>query len=190
MTQRPRWIIWAGATFMLWALWVAFAYLPLRQRDEREEAQRTEWAEKQNAEIARVSTAPEIMRRIEALGVSLDSAAMRLPNPWNLKDYMDTLTGLGREQGIRSIEAAPELASMMSLSKSAQGTRAVLDTLVVELNAVGRFQNIGQWLDQVEAQSSFRYWRLGRWDKGEEPGTVRFSGAAAFLVAVPRSESS
>jgi hypothetical protein len=60
----------------------------------------------------------------------------------------------------------------------------------VEFNASGGFHEIGSWVDQVELQSAFRYWRLARWDKGEEPGTVRFSGAAAFLVAVTKGNAS
>jgi len=190
MTKQPRWIIWSVATVVLWAAWVAFAYLPLRQRDAREEAQRTEWADKQNAMLARIHTAPEVMQRIDDLSLRLDSVSAQLPRPVQLKEYMEMLTGLGRETGIHSIEASPELASMMSVSKATDGPRNILDTLLVELTAVGEFRDIGTWLDQVEAQSAFRAWRIARWDRGEEPGTVRFSGAAAFLVSVPRGESS
>lgn len=179
-----------AATVALWAAWIAFAYLPLRQRDAREEAQRAEWAEQQNAMLARIRTAPDVMKRIEKLGVTLDSVSAELPAPTQLKEYMNLLTGIGREAGIRSIEASPELSSMMSLTKLTQGSRTTLDTLMIELTAVGSLRDIGTWLDHVEGQSAFRYWRLGRWDKGEEPGTVRFTGAAAFLVAVPRGESS
>ncbi len=190
MTKQPRWIIWMAATVGLWAAWIAFAYLPLRQRDAREEAQRAEWADKQTAMLARIRTAPEVMQRIEKLGMTLDSASAELPVPMQLKEYMNLLTVIGREAGIRSIEASPELTSMMSLSKLTQGSRTALDTLLIELTAVGGLRDIGAWLDHVEAQAAFRYWRLGRWDKGEEPGTVRFTGAAAFLVAVPRGEAS
>lgn len=190
MTSRPRWMIWLTATVVLWTVWVAFAYLPLRQRDERSEAYRIEWTQRETEIDSRIRTSPDVMARIALLDVSVDSVTRALPSAWHLKDHMDMLTGLGREHGIRSIEASPELASMMSLTKSAEGPAALLDTLVVELNAVGDFHDIGVWLDLVETESSFRYWRLGRWDKGEEPGTVRFSGAAAFIVAIPRGESS
>jgi Tfp pilus assembly protein PilO len=190
MKNQPRWIIWLAATVVLWAAWIAFAYLPLRQRDAREEAQRTEWADKQSAMLARIRTAPDVMTRIEELDQRLDSVSADLPTPLRLKEYMDLLTALGRDSGIRSIEASPELSSMMALSKSTTGPRKVLDTLMVELTAVGEFHDIGQWLDKIEAQTAFRHWRAGRWDRGEEPGTIRFSGAAAFLVAVPKGEPS
>lgn len=190
MSKQPRWIIWLGATVVLWGAWVAFAYLPLRQRDLNEESQRREWADKQQAMLARIRTAPEVMYRIEKLGLTLDSVSAELPRPEQLKGYLEFLTSLGRDLGVRSIEASPELGSMMALSKSTQGTRKSLDTLMVELTAVGDFHAIGSWLDQIEHQTAFRHWRLGRWDRGEEPGTVRFNGAAAFLVVVPRSEPS
>jgi hypothetical protein len=190
VTKQPRWIIWSVATVVLWAAWVTFAYLPLRQRNTREEAERTEWIEKQKSMLARIEAAPEVMARIDRLSMTLDSVSADLPRPARLKEYMDLITGLGRESGIHSIEASPELASMMSMSKATNGPRDILDTLLVELTAVGEFSDIGTWLDKVEAQSAFRSWRLTRWDRGEEPGTVRFSGAAAFLIAVPRGESS
>lgn len=190
MKSQPRWIIWLGATVVLWAAWIAFAYLPLRQRDTREEAQRAEWADKQSAMLARIRTAPDVMRRIEELEIRLDTAVSELPTPAQLKEYMDLLTTLGREAGVPSIEARPELASMMALTKSTQGPRRTLDTLMVELTAIGEFHDLGIWLDKIEAQTAFRHWRAGRWDRGEEPGTVRFSGAAAFLVAVPKGEPS
>lgn len=190
MRTHPLWIIWSGATLLLWAVWIALVYLPLRQNGHHEETLRAEWMQSENELTSRIRTAPEVMKRIEDLETALDSVTAGLPKSGHVKEYLDVLTELGRASGVRSIEASPELVSMMALRKFAQGPRVTLDTLVVELTASGDFRKIGGWLDQVEAQASFRHWRLGRWDRGEEPGTVRFSGAAAFLVAVPKGESS
>ena len=190
MTNRPRWLIWMTAAVLFWVAWVAFGYLPLRHRHQREGAARNEWAAKHQNMLNRVQKAPEVMARLAMLEARLDSATTLLPQTPMLREYMDQLADLGRQSKIPSVEVSPELASMMTLTKIAPGNATVLDTLVVELNATGGFHEIGTWLDQIESQSAFRYWRLARWDKGEEPGAVRFSGAAAFLVAVPKESTS
>lgn len=190
MTSRPRWVWWSLATAGLWAAWVTFAYLPLRHRDEREGALRAEWATKQRDMLARIETAPLVMMQTDDLGRQLDSAAARLPQAQTLRDYLDALADRGRVGGIQTVEVTPELASMMELTKSTSRNSVSMDTLVIELVAVGRVQEIGSWLDQIEAEPGFRHWRLGRWDKGEEPGTVKFSGIAAFLIVVPGANAS
>ncbi len=190
MTNRPRWIIWTTATVLLWAAWGAFGYLPLRHRHQHEEATRSEWAARHQDMTNRIQKAPDVMARLGVLEAQMDSATQFLPQTPMLREYMDRLADLGRQSKISSVEVSPELVSMMSLTRSATGNATILDTLVVEFNATGRFHEIGTWLDQIESQSAFRHWRLARWDKGEEPGAVRFSGAAAFLVAVPRESAS
>jgi hypothetical protein len=190
MTSRPRWIWWTVAALSLWVAWITFAYLPLRQRDEREGALRTEWAAKRLDMLARIETAPTVMMQTEALGRQLDSAASRLPQVQSLRDYLDALADRGRVGGIQSVEVTPELASMMALTKSSNQRALMLDTLVIELVATGGLQKIGTWLDQIEVEPGFRHWQLGRWDKGEEPGLVKFSGTAAFVVVVPGTEAS
>lgn len=178
------------ATAGLWVVWVSFVYLPLRHRDEREEALRAEWATKQHEMLARIETAPTVMMQTDDLGRKLDSSASQLPQVGTLKDYMEALANKGRTGGIQSVEVTPELASMMALTKSTNRNSITLDTLVVELAANGEFQRIGTWLDQIEMESGFRRWQFGRWDKGEEPGTVKFSGTAAFVIVVPGDKSS
>lgn len=190
MTSRPRWIWWGLVTLGLWAAWVTFAYLPLRHRDEREAALRAEWSTKQRDMLARIETAPIVMKQIDDLGRQLDTAASLLPHAQTLREYLDALADRGRVEGIRSVEVTPELASMMVLTKSTSQTSVMLDTLLVELVAMGGFQKIGSWLDQVEVEPGFRQWQHGRWDKGEEPGTVKFSGTAAFVIVVPEMKTS
>lgn len=190
MTSRPRWIWWGMATVGLWAAWVTFVYLPLRHRDEREAALRSEWSTKQRDMLARIETAPVVMKQIDDLGIQLDSAASLLPQAQTLRGYLDALADRGRVGGIQSVEVTPELASMMALTKSTGRNSVMLDTLVVELVATGGFKKIGSWLDLVELEPGFRQWQHGRWDKGEEPGTVRFSGTAAFVIVVPGVKTS
>lgn len=190
MTSRPRWIWWSLATVGLWAAWVSFVYLPLKHRDDREEALRAECASKRHEMLARIETAPTVMMQTDALGRNLDSAAAQLPQVGTLKEYLENLANKGRTEGIQSVEVTPELASMMALTKSAGRSSITLDTLIVELAADGDFQRIGSWLDQIETESGFRRWQIGRWDKGEEPGRVKFIGAAAFVIVVPGDESS
>ena len=189
MTSRPRWIWWSLATAALWAAWVTFAYLPLRHRDEREGALRSEWATKQHDMLARIETAPLVMMQTNDLGRQLDSAASRLPQAQDLRGYLDALADKGRVGGIQSVEVTPELASMMELTKSTTRNFVMIDTLVIELQAIGRFRQIGSWLDLIEVEPGFRHWRLCRWDKGEEPGSVKFSGTASFLVVVPGADA-
>lgn len=140
--------------------------------------------------LARIQSTPRMLEQLDALGGRIDSTFLTFPHAIAVTEYMDELSGLGRLSGIRSVEVTPELVSMMALTKSNSGREPIIDTLIVELNATGGFQEIGKWLDQVEAQRAFRKWNLGQWDRGPEPGTVRFTGSAAFLIAVPRSESS
>lgn len=190
MKSRPRWMWWTAGTALLWAAWMAFAYLPLRQTGLRGEAERSEWDSKQQDMLVRIQTAPEVMAQFAALEAQSDSATQALPQTSMLYEYTASLADIGRQAGIRSVEVSPELASMMSLTKISHGASPQLDTLVVEFTATGGFHQVGTWLDQIELQSAFRYWQLARWDKGEEPGTVRFSGSAAFLVAAPRGDAS
>jgi hypothetical protein len=140
--------------------------------------------------LARIETAPLVMMQTNDLSRQLDSAASQLPQAQGLRDYLDALADRGRVGGIQSVEVTPELESMMELTKSTSRNSVIMDTLVIELVASGRFQQIGSWLDLIETEPGFRHWRLGRWDKGEEPGTVKFSGTAAFLVAVPGADAS
>lgn len=178
------------ATVLLWAAWGAFGYLPLRHRYQHEEAVGSEWAAKHQDMLNRIQMAPDVMARLAVLEAQMDSAVELLPQTPRLREYMDQLADLGRQSRISSVEASPELVSMMSLTKIATGNATILDTLVVEFNATGGFHEIGTWLDQIESQPAFRYWRLARWDKSEEPGSVRFSGAAAFLITVPKESAS
>jgi hypothetical protein len=190
MKSRPRWIVWMAASVLLWASWVAFAYLPLQRQDQSEEADRAEWVSRQDEMLARIRTAGEVIARLESLALKLDSATQDLPQAPLLDQYMDQLTDLGRVSGVTAVEVNPELTSMMSLSKHTDGVSTALDTLMVEVGAIGGFHAVGMWLDQVELQPAFRHWLRVRWDKGEEPGSVHFGGTAAFLVVVPKGGAS
>ncbi len=190
MTSRPRWLIWTAATVVLWTVWIAFVFLPLQRRDDHEQAVRAEWAGKHQDMMARIEMAPQVMSQIVALTQSLDSATAKLSSPITLREFLYGLGELGRQSGVQSVEAAPELSSMISLNQSNYGPTLVLDTLSIELRATGRFHEVGHWLELVETQPAFRSWRLIRWDKGEDPGTVTFDGFASILVAVPQQERS
>ena len=190
MISRPRWTMWAAATAVLWIGWGIFVYLPLRERDGGEEAERTDWASKRHDMLRRISSASEVIAQSELLEQQLDSSAQLLPQPSHLNEYLDELAELGEQCGVRVVDVGPELACMMALAESSDGSLLVIDTLVVQLTANGDFHNVGEWLDAIESQPAFRHWRLGRWDKNAELGEVTFSGLAAFLVAVPKAGQS
>ena len=61
--------------------------------------------------------------------------------------------------------------------------KALGDTLVVALTAVGRFLDIGAWLDGVEARPDFRTWQSCRWTAGDDPGGTLFEGHVMLMVA-------
>lgn len=190
MTHRPRWIVWTAATVVFCAAWVALVYLPLLQQERREAAEHAEWQTKVEEMLQRLDAVPAAVARLDSLERAVADASAVLPAGDSLEAFLAEWTALGTSRGITTLKVEPELASMMALNLPSNRSSLELDTLLVSLSAIGSFHRIGGWLDELEAQPAFRFWRTGRWDDGEEPGTVRFSGSAAILVAVPKGSNS
>lgn len=190
MTHRPRWIIWTAATVVFCAAWVALVYLPLRQQEQRDSAERADWQVKVEDMLQRLNAVPAAVARLDSLERAVALGAGVLPAGDSLDAFLSQWAALGLSRGVATIRVEPELASMMALNLPTNRSSFELDTLLVNLSASGSFHSIGGWLDEIEAQPAFRFWRTGRWDDAEEPGNVRFSGMAAILVAVPKGRAS
>ena len=187
MRRTSSWLVWGILAAILWCAWGWGVYMPLSRRDQQWVEQRAQLQQERLEALQRLKAAPDMATRSDSLADAVGRAIGGFPRAAELEPFLGELASLARQEGIKRVETLPDLNSMMDISTApvtGQSQEPRLDTLVVELKADGGFRSVGGWLDKIEERTDFQQWTSCRWNKGEEGGTVEFSGQAAFWVVV------
>jgi len=190
MKRVQPWMMWGGLAIGLWCLWGWAVFLPLERRHSRETARVAAMEQEKSAAMARLAAAPFVVAQNDSLREVVREKTEDLPVADALPQFLDGLAQAGYGHGLAQVSAAPSLASVMKIPAVGK-TRADdvrLDTLQVDLVTTGEFTAIGNWLESIEGQAGFQRWMTCQWLKGETPGTVSFTGEAAFWIVVPSGQ--
>ncbi len=190
MKRPPAWLVWTGATIVLWVIWVTMMSATIqRSLSSLAIEQRTLQSETAKA-TTMLADAPIVAARLDSLHESLDKTTKTFVSVNELRQLEQALERPARDHGIASFAASLELNSVLDLRHIMPDTIPQLDTVLIEFSARGDFRRIGMWLDDIEERVDFTQWRRAHWERGADNDAAAFQGTAAFWVVVNRSEKS
>lgn len=192
MRRLSPWAIWGLSTVVVWCVWAWGVFTPLARRHRYWDDETVRLDQQRAAALTQFADAPRLVEQVASVTVQLQHTIADFARVDSLAPFLGELTRSAHDAGVARIDAAPDLKCMISIPLHRgihDSTGVSLDTLRLELSAGGAFGAIGAWLDQIEARPDFQQWSGCEWAKGEEDGTVNFTGRAAFWVLVPTEQT-
>jgi hypothetical protein len=186
------WAIWGLITVVVWCAWGWSSLAPLARRHRHWDDETIRLDQRRAAALTQLADAPRVVAQVDSVTAQLQRTIADFARVDSLTQLFGELTRSAHEAGVARVDAAPDLKCMINIPLHRgihDSTGVSLDTLRLELSAGGAFGAIGAWLDRIEARPDFQQWSGCEWARGEEDGTVNFTGRAAFWVLVPTEQT-
>lgn len=183
--KLPRWSMWAVSVVLLWAAWGFLVGNPLMHKVSALKGQCGDLESEMSALDARTAAVPNLVLRLNNAKHRLDSALRSFSTDDEIDELVRGLRTMGGRRGLGDVCADPELMSLLHVPMAASTPGAAngrLDTVIVNLSAAGAFKTLGQWLDDIEGRSDFRFWTKCQWSSLNEDGLVRLEAQGALVV--------
>ncbi len=183
--KLPRWSWWAVSAVLLWIAWGFLVGRPLMHRVSSLKGQCGDIESEMGKLDARIATVPNLVLRLNNAKYRLDSTLSSFTTDGNIDELVRGLRVMGGHRGLGDVRVDPELMSLLHvpMAASAPGiANGRLDTVIVNLSAAGAFKTLGQWLEDVEGRSDFRFWTKCHWSSLNDAGLVGLDAQGALVV--------
>ncbi len=188
MKQHTTWAAWVAAVVILWVAWGWGVYGHIHSRNVRWGAERDGLKVQEAKALGLLAMAPILTGKIDSIKSEFQKVANHFATVGDLQRLPNELADHGYHLGIDQVEVTFDLSSVLEIPAVPTTSKHVLDTLLVQVSARGKFGAIGHWLDDMEQRADFLKWNSCRWQPSEQEGITSFSGMAQFRIITANAD--